>query len=69
MSVDRVYVVFGARLYLGFFLLFVKNGFVVGVRSPKVTATTPAAGANCRPGLPLSQCHGWLVPITNPVHL
>ena len=28
--VDRVYVVFDARVDLGFFLLFVKNGFVVG---------------------------------------
>ena len=34
--VDRVYVVFGTRVDLGFFLLFVKNGFVVGVRSLKV---------------------------------
>ena len=35
-SVDRVYVVFGARVDLGFVLLFVKNGFVVRVRSLKV---------------------------------
>ena len=37
-SVDHVYVVFGARVYIGFFLLFVKNGFVVGVRTLNVTA-------------------------------
>ena len=37
-SVDRVYVVFGVRVYLGFFLLFVKNGFVVGVLTLNVTA-------------------------------
>ena len=35
-SVDRVYVVFGVNL--GFFLLFVKNGFVVGVCTLNVTA-------------------------------
>ena len=37
-SVERVCVVFGACIDLGFFLLFIKNGFVVGVRSLKVTA-------------------------------
>ena len=37
-SVNRVYVVFGARVDLGFFLLFVKNGFVVGARTLNVTA-------------------------------
>ena len=36
-SLDRVYVVFGARVDLGF-LLFVKNGFVVGVCMLNVTA-------------------------------
>ena len=36
-SVDRVYVVFGGRVDLGF-LLFAKNGFVVRVLSLKVTA-------------------------------
>ena len=38
MNVDRVYVVFGARVSISDFLLFVKNGFVVGVRTLNVTA-------------------------------
>ena len=37
-SVDRVYVVFGARVYLGFFLIFGKNEFVVGARTLNITA-------------------------------
>ena len=36
-SVDRVYVVFGARVDLGFFTIR-QNGFMMGVRSLKVTA-------------------------------
>ena len=41
---------------VGFFLLFAKNGFVVGVHSLKVTASTLAAAMNT----PLSQCHASL---------
>ena len=37
-SVDRVCVVFVARVDRRIFLLFVKNGFTVGARSLKVTA-------------------------------
>ena len=61
MSVDRVYVVFGARVHLGFFLLFVKNGFAVGARTLNVSAShllmaRPRHCLNATSSLHNSQC-------------
>ena len=65
-SVDRVSVVFVARVDRQIFLLFVKNGFVVGVRLPKVTGSHLLMA---RPRHCLSAAHGWALPTQYPVQL